>query len=100
MDLWDAVNYCTNGKFVGKQRKKRSDAGVKHKCVDDSSDNLKENERVESKKQKVTRQRKDSSAKKATMKKLQATTSCEYISDSEMDEHSPTEDDKTDWLIL
>ena len=91
----DEIKVChTNGEVVRKWRKKRSNVGVKCKCVDYSSD--KENERVQSKKQKVTRQRKDSSVKKATVKNLQATTSCEYISDSDMDEHSPTEDDKTD----
>ena len=40
-----------NGKIIGKQRKQRSDAGVKHKRVDDSND--KENERPQLKKQKV-----------------------------------------------
>jgi hypothetical protein len=88
-----------NGEVVGKQRKKRSDAGVKRKRVDDGND--KENERPRSKKQKAMARRKDSSSKatakkKTTAKKSQVPTSREYISDSDEDEHSPTEDDETD----
>jgi hypothetical protein len=80
-----------NGEVVGKQRKKRSDAGVKRKRVDDGND--KENERPRSKKQKAMARRKDSSSKatakkKTTAKKSQVPTSREYISDSDEDEHT------------
>jgi hypothetical protein len=82
-----------NGEVIGKQRKRRSDAGVKRKRVDGGND--KENERPRSKKQKVVR-RKKATAKKAMAKKSQAHTSREYISDSDEEDHSPTEDDETD----
>jgi hypothetical protein len=83
---------CANGEVIGRQRKQRSDAGVKRKRVDDGND--KENERSRSKKQKVARRKKDGFSKKAAAKKSQVPTSREYISDSDEDEHSPTEDDK------
>jgi hypothetical protein len=93
-----------NGEVIGKQRKQRSDAGVKRKRVDDGND--KENERPHLKKPKVVRQKKDSSSKKAAVKKAtvkeaaagkaKVHTSREYITDSEEEEHSLTEDDETD----
>ena len=83
----DEIKVChTNGEVVRKWRKKRSNVGVKCKCVDYSSD--KENERVQSKKQKVIDEGKDDFSKKATVKKLQAPTGHKYISDSQIDEYS------------
>ena len=52
---------CANGEVVGKQRKKRSNAGVKRKRVDDGND--KENERPRSKKQNAMARRKGGSSK-------------------------------------
>jgi hypothetical protein len=91
-----------NGEVIGRQRKQRSDAGVKRKRVDDG--NSKENERPQSKKQKVVR-RKEATLKKATLKKATAkkatakkskVTSREYITDEDEDDHSLSEDDETD----
>ena len=47
----DIEAHCANGEVIGKQRKQRSDAGVKCKWVDNGND--KENERPQLKKQKV-----------------------------------------------
>ena len=49
----DIEAHHMNGKIIRKQRKQRSDAGVKCKWVDNGND--KENERPQLKKQKVVR---------------------------------------------
>lgn len=91
----DAIEVCrVNGEVIGKKRKQRSDAGVKRKRVDDGND--KENKRPQSKKLKVVRRKKDSSSKKAMAKKSQVHTSRQYITDSDEEEHSLTEDNETD----
>jgi hypothetical protein len=92
------------GEVIGKPRKQRSDAGVKRKRVDDGGD--KENEGTRSKKQKAVQQKKGGSSKKASSKKAsakkvitkkpQAPTSREYITDSDDNDHSASEDESDD----
>ena len=87
------------GEVIGKPRKQRSDAGVKRKRVDNGGD--KENEGTRSKKQKAVQQKKGGSSKKASVKKVitkkpQAPTSREYITNSDDNDHSASEDESDD----
>ena len=72
--------WCAMGKVISKPRKKWSDAGVKYKQVANDGE---ENEGLKLKKQKKGGLSKQHPVKKATSKKLQVLTSCEYITDSD-----------------